>query len=112
MLKIWNRWRLRRQRYRADDLFSDEVAVDWQEHDAEQLASFFNTAAGLKLMRNFKYTLYREVMDPDIRSEWDDGKRAGLALFINCLQEMSSIEIKMTDEELEEVTDDYFLSEK
>lgn len=112
MLRIWQRYRQRQLRQKADKLFSDEVAEDWQEHDAEQLASFFNTVAGLKLMRNLKYTLFREVMDVDIRSEWDDGKRAGLALFINVLDEMATVPEKETKEELEEITENYYLPEK
>ena len=71
---------------------SDEVGDEWFEKDAVNLHSFLIGSTGKKLLQRWKHTVYLEVMDADIKTEWDDGRRSGMASLIIGTENLSIID--------------------
>ena len=64
-----------------------EPAGDWMDEDGYALYKFINGRAGIKLMANLRFTLYREIMDPNKFDEWHDARRAAFAQVIDAIEE-------------------------
>ena len=71
---------------------SDDPGAEWTERDTINLNSFLIGATGQKLLKGWKHTVYLEIMDPKKKTEWDDGRRSGMATLIVGTENLSIVD--------------------
>ena len=90
--KLWNPLRLRK-RFRIV-----RSCPEWLEADRVNLNNFLLSTTGRKLIARMWYSFYEMIISVRPFSERDDGKRIGMSMLINGMENLGKTE-KNSDEE-------------